>query len=380
MMILSAVLGAGLIAIILGDAFETILLPRRVIRRIRLARLFFRFTWLPWSRLSRSIVSDRYRETYLSYYGPLSLLLLLIIWAGGLIFGFALMYSAQISAFHAAEGYPGFGMALYLSGTTFFTLGLGDVIPHTAFARFLTVMEAGMGFAFLALIIGYLPALNQSFTQREITISLLDARAGSPPTAAEIFLRHSHDKGLDTLFQLLHDWERWSAELLEIHLSYPTLAFFRSQHDNQSWLGALTAILDTCALTIVGVEDACARQAELTFAMARHAVVDLSIVLSTPPQEPEYDRLPEHVLAHLRSTLAAAGLQLREGKDTDQKLRDLRRMYEPYAYSLAKYLCITIPPWVFDVKHMDNWQTSEWRLIPDSHKSDRSDKPGKRHF
>ena len=116
-----------------------------------------------------------------------------------------------------------------------------------AIGRFLVAIESGMGFAFLALVIAYLPALNQSFSRREVSISLLDARAGSPPTASEMFRRHGHDHGMEALRQLLHEWERWSAELLEGHLSYPVLAYFRSQHDNQSWLAALTAILDTCA-------------------------------------------------------------------------------------------------------------------------------------
>jgi hypothetical protein len=235
--ILAAILGVVLILVILGDAFETIVLPRRVTRRVRLARLFFRYTWLPWSSLLRWISSGKRRETYLSFYGPLSLLLLLMVWATGLIFGFALLHWANGSTIHWAKGTPGFSTDLYFSGSNFFTLGLGDVTPRTPMARGLTALEAGVGFGFLALVIGYLPALNQSFSRREVNISLLDARGGSPPTAAEMLRRHSYDHGLEELRRLLSDWEVWSAELLESHLSYPVLAYFRSQHDNQSWLG-----------------------------------------------------------------------------------------------------------------------------------------------
>ncbi len=377
---LSAILGVALILIVLGDAFETIILPRRVTRRIRLARLFFRYTWRPWSALVGSMSSGKRQETYLSFYGPLSLLLLMMLWATGLIVGFAFLFWANGSAIHTAGGVPGFSMDLYLSATTFFTLGLGDVIPQTPLSRAFTAVEAGMGFGFLALVIAYLPALNQSFSRREVSISLLDARAGSPPTAAEMLRRHSHDPGLEALQRLLRDWEGWSAELLESHLSYPVLAYFRSQHENQSWLGALTTILDTCALVLAGIEGACARQAELTFAIARHAVVDLSLIFRTAPREPVRDRLPSAELAYLRSTMAAAGLNLFEGEAIEQKLTELRRMYEPYVYSLSTYLHIAIPPWILESSRADNWQTTAWGSSSGIPGGDRSKRATDEHF
>ena len=360
MRILSAFPGVALILVVFWEAFETIVLPRRVTRRVRLTRLFYRFTWRFWSGLVRSLISSKRQETYLSFYGPISLLLLLILWASGLVVGFALIHWASGSAINPSHGTASFSTYLYLSGTTFFTLGLGDVAPHAPFGRGLIAFEAGVGFGFLALVVGYLPALNQSFSRREVNISLLDARSGSPPTAAEMLRRHTYDHGMEALRQLLHEWERWSAEFLETHLSYPVLAYFRSQHDNQSWLASLTMILDTCALVIVGVEGACQRQAELTFAMARHAVVDLSTVFNSPPEEPAQDRLPPAALVLLRAALAEAGLRLREGREADQKLVDLRRMYEPYAYSLSNYFCVKVPPWASKAPPTDNWQTSAW--------------------
>jgi hypothetical protein len=358
--ILLAGLGVAIILIVLGDAFETIVLPRRVTRPISLARLFYQYTWLSWSVAVRSIYSGKRQETYLSFYGPLSLLLLLILWATGLIIGFALLLWASGSAIKTPEGTATFSSYLYLSGTSFFTLGLGDVIPNSPLARGLIAFEAGMGFGFLALVIGYLPVLSQSFSRREVNISLLDARAGSPPTAAEMLRRHSHDRGLEDLQQLFHEWERWSADLLESHLSYPVLAYFRSHHDNQSWLGALTAILDASAFAIVSLEGSCERQAQLTFAITRHAIVDLAQLFNCPPHKPKHDRLPLDELSRIRATLTEAGLKLREGNVVDQKLSELRRMYEPYIYSLSDYLKIAIPPWVPKTGHIDNWQTSAW--------------------
>jgi len=369
-----------LLFVVLWDAFETIVLPRRVTRRVRLTRLFYRSTWLPWLAVARLIPSGKRRESYLGFYGPLSLLVLLSVWAVALIVSFATLHWALGSAVTLADGAASFGTDLYMSGTNFFTLGLGDVTPRTPLARLLTVVEAGMGFGFLAIVIGYLPVLYQAFSRREVSISLLDARAGSPPTAAELLRRHSHDHGMEPLRQLLHDWERWSAELLESHLSYPVLAYFRSQHNNQSWLAALTTILDTSALVMVGLEGTCKRQAELTFAIARHAVVDLAQVFGTSPAKRERERLPAAELARLRVFLAATGLQVREGNTADQELAELRRMYEPYVHSLAKYLLIPLPPWILEFRGTDNWQASAWEQSAGFVRGNRSEAAEEEHF
>ncbi|HLK05914.1 MAG TPA: potassium channel family protein [Candidatus Acidoferrum sp.] len=355
------VAGFVIFLIVLWDAFEAIILPRRVTRKFRLTRLFFKTTWGTWRTIICMIPARKTREALLGFFGPLSLLLLVAVWAVGLVFGFGLMQYGAGSAVNVAGGHPSFATDIYLSGTTFFTLGLGDVIPRTSLARALVVSEAGFGFGFLAAVIGYLPFIYGSFSKREVDISLLDSRAGTPPTAGELLRRHSYKSGQDALHDLLKDWERWSAELMESHLSYPVLAYFRSQHDNQSWIASLAAILDTCALVLVGVEGACERQAELTFAIARHAVVDLSQVFGTPPRELPQDRLPAADLRRIRDTLAQHGLKLHDGEAADRRLTELRRMYEPYIFALATYLMQPLPPWIPQAKgKKDNWQTTAW--------------------
>src|SRR5207248_2198694 len=161
-----------------------------------------------------------------------------------------------------------------------------------------------------------------------VNISLLDSRAGTPPTAGELLRRHSYAHGQDALRVLLKEWELWCAELMESHLSYPVLAYFRSQHENQSWIASLTAILDTCALVIVGVEGACEKQAELTFAIARHAVVDLSQVFGTAPKPLPHDRLPAQDLRHIRDILAQHGMKVHDGEDADRRLIEFRKMWK----------------------------------------------------
>src|SRR5713101_1933992 len=247
-------LAVTLIFIVLWDAFETIVLPRRVTRRWRLAGLFYRLTWTPWSAVARRIASRVRRESFLGVYGPLSLLFLLALWAFTLMLGFGALHWSLGTTMHTPDESPSFGTYLYLSGTTFFTLGLGDVAPRGPLARGLTVLESGLGFGFLALVIGYFPVLYNAFSRREVSITLLDPRAGSPPSVDELLRRHGRDH-LHHLDRFLNKWERWTAELMESHLSYPVLAYFRSQHANQSWLGALTTILDACALFMAGAGD-----------------------------------------------------------------------------------------------------------------------------
>jgi hypothetical protein len=352
--------GVAIFLIVLWDAFEAIILPRRVTRKFRIARLFYKSTWKLWKFATSLVSSRKRREALLGFYGPLSLLVLVGVWAVGLILGFGLMQYGAGSAVVTTGSQPSFETDIYLSGTTFFTLGLGDVVPHSGLSRALVVTEAGFGFGFLAAVIGYLPFIYGSFSKREVDISLLDSRAGTPPTAGELLRRHSYPHGQDALAELLKDWERWSAELMESHLSYPVLAYFRSQHDNQSWIASLTAILDTSALVMVGIEGACEKQAELTFAIARHAVADLSQVFGTAPSSLPYDRLPAEELRRIRDILAQHGLKLLDGDAADRRLLELRRMYEPYIHALAAYLNQTLPPWIPQKKGKDNWQTTAW--------------------
>ncbi|MGB9179051.1 MAG: potassium channel family protein [Pyrinomonadaceae bacterium] len=364
MNLLGIAAGIVIIVIILWDAFEAIVLPRRVTRRVRLTTLFYRLTWTPWQWLARHIKQNKQREKLLGFFGPLSLIFLLSVWAVGLVIAFGLIQWSISSGLASAHPFDSLGLSLYFSGSTFFTLGLGDVTPGTAGGRIVTVLESGIGIGFLALVIGYLPVLYQAFSRREVNISLLDARAGTPPTATELLRRHHEAGNMQALEQLLGDWEKWAADLMESHLSYQVLCYFRSQHDNQSWVAALTTILDACALVMVGVDGAPTFQAQLTFKMARHAVVDLAQTFNATPLPPKRDRLDEGDLTGLRAFLADAGLTLRDGAEADENLIALRRMYEPYVNALAEELLMPLPPWMQKGKAVDNWQTSAWERNP----------------
>jgi hypothetical protein len=356
-----AFVAVALIVVVFIDTFETMILPRRVRHSFRLARMYYSSSWRFWRSAATLLPTGRWRQSFLSIFGPLSLLGLVGVWAVGLIFGFALFHwSLGTSIKFEQHGDDTFAAYLYFSGTTFFTLGYGDLLPTGAFGRTLGVIEAGIGFGFLALIISYLPVLYQAFSRREITISMLDARAGSPPSAGELLRRLAEARALASTGGLLREWERWAAELLESHLSYPVLSYYRSQHDNQSWVAALTVILDTSALLIAGVDSSDGYQARLTFAMARHAAVDLGLVFQSPPRAPARDRLPAADLARLLQTLREAGIPLRAEPAVAKAFSELRELYEPFVNALAAYFQFELPSFQPSKLPVDNWQTSPW--------------------
>jgi hypothetical protein len=366
--ILAALGALFLISGVLWEVFETLVLPRRVSRRVRLTRLYIRSSWRGWSALACRVPAGGRRESALAVYGPLAFLLLLVVWAGLLIAGFALLQWALGSHVVAAVGGTNFWTDLYYSGTTFLTLGLGDVVPRSASAQIVTVAEVGTGFGLIALVIAYLPVLYQGFSRREVNMVLFDAHAGSPPTAGGLLRRHPPSRSATSLTVLLANWERWAADLLESHISYPLLAYYRAQHDSQSWVAALTAVLDTCALVLAadaeGVDADLLEQAYYTFVMARHAAVDLSQVFHRPPRpDGTPGRLPEADLARLREMLAEAGLPADgviagelDGKAGE--LATLRGLYEPYVVGLSEYLLMPLPGWVPRPGALDDWRTA----------------------
>jgi hypothetical protein len=357
---MGAILAAALVVVIFVDAFEAVVLPRRVKHNYRLSRLFYQSVWCFWRAASSLLPLGRWRNGFLSVFGPLSLLGLLSLWAAGLILAFALLHWSFQTALSLPREDCGFATYFYFSGTTFFTLGYGDIVPTRLWGRTLSVAESGIGFGFLAIIISYLPILYQTFSRREVTISLLDARAGSPPTAVELLHRLAHTRTVSAVVPWLVEWERWSAELLESHLSFPVVSYYRSQHDNQSWVAALTMILDTSALLIAAVDGPHGYQARLTFAMARHAAVDLGLVFKTPPLMTVADRMTPAGLDCLRESLRGAGLELRDGPTMVKALAELRGMYEPFVNSLANYFRFNLPPFQPEMSPVDNWQTSPW--------------------
>ncbi len=346
-----------LMAVVLQDAFEVMLLPRRVNRRLRFTRIYFRACWWLLTRLVAPLPADQKRERLLGVFGPLAMLALFAAWSTILIVAFGMLQWAVQDLAHPQAPYLPLMQMVYMSGVTFFTLGYGDLVPHSAAGQVTAVIEAGTGLGFLAVVIGYLPVLYQLFSRREAHVIQLDARAGSPPTAAAMLIRHA-DGGLDKLDLLLNQWESWGADLLESHLSYPMLIYYRSQHENQSWLAAICAIMDTCALILVGVEEMHPLQARMTFTIIRQVVVELARSLAIPPSRYDGgDRLPPSAYASLRDSFAEAQLAWDGDEHAEETLAALRATYEPLLDGLARKLLLPLPGWMPEEGASDNWQS-----------------------
>ncbi len=375
---LAALVGLLLLLIVLQDAFEVMLLPRRVQRRLRFVRLYFRQTWRLFAALARNLPEGARRESLLSVYGPLAMVLLFGIWSLGLILAFGLFEWALHVGTNKSLALL---EAVYLSGVTFFTLGYGDLVPHTALARALAVGEAGIGLGFIAVVISYLPVLYQLFARREAHVILLDGRAGSPPTAGGMILRHGRSGGLTQLDAVLSEWERWGAELLESQLSYPMLAFYRSQHDNQSWIAALACIMDTCALVLVGIEVLPPLQARMTFTMARQVLVQMAEAFAMQPEPfSGGERLDATGYVALEQVLLSGDVGWSAGDDSRETLAALRGTYEPLLAGLASFLLVPLPGWLPDDDVDDHWSSGHRgaltrRLIEDLSVHGRQDEP-----
>jgi hypothetical protein len=357
----SLVAGAVLVLLILRDAFEVIVLPRRLVGSIRISRGYYFATWWPIRKFTLAMKSSDRRETLLSYYGPLWMISLIGLWASLMILAFGLIEWGLGSHEVLARGDPGFWNDIYVSGTTLFTLGLGDVFPSSPAAKLVAVIEAGIGLGFLALVIGYLPVLYGSFSRREVFISLFDSRAGSPPTAGELLRRYASIDDPQPLRATLLDFERWTAEILESHLSYPVLAWYRSQHERQSWLAAITVILDSSAALLAMPDPRYAAQARVAFAIARHTIIDLAETFRVS-NAPVHERLRDGDFARLCAVLQAANYPLPDVDAFRTSLDEIRSTYERHIANIGSHLVLAVPGWLPEPGASDDWQTGMEQL------------------
>ena len=359
MHILIALLGGALVALMLFEIFLAFLLPRRVKRDPLLARRVAIYAFGPWRALARRL-PDQMGDTLLGMYGPFGLLLDLGLWVVLLMFGYACLLWGGGSHLSGA-GSVDFGQDLYYSAATLVSASTGGLEAQNSFTRIVEVVEAATGFGVLTIVIAYLPSLYQAFSRRETTVSQLDARAGSPPSAGRLVVRATQHGGWPALNRYLRGWEGWSAELMETHLSYPTLAFFRSQHVNQNWLSALCTILDASALAVSAAPPGSVEEARFTFAISRHCVADLCYTFRVQPAAESVDRLPTADFDALIGELRENGVELRaEPQIIREQLERMRALYEPYAEVLAERVELHLPPWLAPESPTDNWRTTEW--------------------
>jgi hypothetical protein len=343
---------------ILWDGFATVVLPRTVAPMRRLSGRFNRWSWRLWAAVGRRLEPPELCLSFMAVYGPISVMVLLILWAGMIIVAFALIFHALGPRIQAAGGRVGPGMLLYTSASTFLTLGLGDVTSADSIARLFIILETGTGYVFLGLIITYMPLLDQAYGAREVGNLLIQSRAGRPPGAIKLLHRYSGAEHSEVLRGNLRESERWMAEVLQTHLSHPVLSFYRAQHWGQSWLVSVATILDSCTLLIVGGEGRVAEQARLTYRMGLHLLRDLTNALAITVDPRSRGRLTESDLAALVARLEAAGLTL--GPAAGGELLRLVHRYDVYLVALSTWLVIPLPPWVPQEDAARERDEAEW--------------------
>jgi hypothetical protein len=341
----ACIAGILIVLLVLRDIFDGILVAGRVHRRLRFIPYYFHWSWGLWAAVGRRIRNDDSREKMLMIFGPLAMIGLLALWALGLMMGFALL-QAGLTPGHWPRV---FLESMYSTGARMFTAGVGDWAKDKPASKVLVVVVSATGLGFFTMVITYLPVLYQLFSRRETHVILLDERAGSPVTSMSLIQNHARRNAIDRLDELLEEWEKWSAELLESHVSYPMLSYYRSQHSDESWLAAMAVIMDTCALRLAGAVGIDEFQAESTLSMCVNALHSIAGILCIKPLATYPDRLTKDRFYALTDKLRDCRLPAGDGQ-TWSRLSRVRDTYEPLLAAMADYFIIPLPEWIPSAK------------------------------
>jgi len=338
------ILGILVIAYILNDVFQSVVVPRPTPARYRVTRWVVRPGWRVWRTIGLRARSSAQRERALGVFAPLVVVVLLVLWLSGLVLGFGLIFYGLRAQLHPlVQDFP---TALYFGGTSVLTIGFGDFVATSGLARLLALIAGGTGLGTIALAISFLFSLYGSFQRREILIVTLDARAGAPPSGVNLLETTAKLGMADDLPRLFAEWEKWAAEVLDSHLAYPVLAYFRSSHDNESWVSALGAVLDATTLILTTVVDGPRGPAKMMFAMGTHLVEDLSRFFRiTRDHDPGVER---YEFDQARERLAAAGWGLLGAEESWVAFSRLRTQYAVPLNNMAKWWAAPPTQWIGD--------------------------------
>jgi hypothetical protein len=311
--------------------------------------VFFHSTWALWKKIGR-MMRDESRERWLGVYGPFAMVSLLALWVALMMAGFAMIewsLNPQWPFWRSATE------AFAASGSAMFTVSTGSYTDGKLLGRIIAVTAAGTGLAFLTIVITYVPVLYQLFSRRESHVILLDTRTGGAPTAAALLCRHARAGAMKNLTELLGEWEEWSAEILESHISYPMLSYYRSQHRAQPWLSAIGSMLDVCGILMTGVRGSHSFAAEACYVMTGTALREMIQILRIDRINDAADRLPPDEFQKLTAVMRSAGLEWDDPEGAGRKLAEYRRAYEPMLAGLGNYFEIAVPKWIGDLNTVD---------------------------
>ncbi|HET7927944.1 MAG TPA: hypothetical protein VFM40_00155 [Actinomycetota bacterium] len=337
-------LPAGIVNLLwtLLDVFRTLVMPRAARGRSRLSRILFRPLWSPWRWVGVRRKTIQARERVLAGAAPFFFFVLLVGWVSLALLAYALILWSPAFVDGIAGHGDSFMDALYVAGSSLFTLGAGEVTGST---RAVVVAAGATGLGLFAVVIAYLPVLYQAFNRREVGVLLLDARAGSPPSGPELLHRVGSAGVASSLPELFAEWERWVADVLETHMSYPLLALFRSPHDNTSWITSLGSVLDAATLIITSVDEEPDERAKLLYGTGVHAVEDLFYYLQLTEREALIQRDEfEDVMDDMKQD----GFVVRPLDEAYARFTEKRAKYAPRLDALAVMLAAPPGLWIGD--------------------------------
>jgi hypothetical protein len=340
--VLLFLLGLAIVTLTLFSAVSSFVLTRGA--RHFLDRFVFGLLWRVFHGLMRFTRSYAQRDALMAYYAPLALVLLLPSWYLLTAVGYALMYWAL--------GVPTWQQAFLLSGSSLLTLGY--VSDANFLVSLLTFTQATLGLLLVALLITYLPSMYAAFSRREQAVTLLEVRAGSPPTAVGMLQRFYRIHGVEQLNADWQEWEAWFADLGESHSVLPALVFFRSPVAQNSWVQASGVVLDAAALSLAALDLPVSPTAQLALRSGYLALRRICDYFDIPyPPDPHFPADPIQVArAEFDAALAAleaAGLPLKP--DREQAWQDFagwRVNYDATLRALSDLTMAPHAPWYAD--------------------------------
>jgi hypothetical protein len=332
---------------ILLDVFFTVVVPRRVPqfgRRLRLSGFMVPNLWRAWRSVGLRMTSAERRELLLGTFSSVAVILLLVAWVAGLVVGYGLLFHAMREQLKPPP--DTFGTAVYFAGTSLLTLGFGDYIATGGLARGISLVAAASGLGLFALVITFLFSLYGSFQRREVAVVVLEAGAGAPPSGVTLLETYALGGILGDLPGVFRDWQAWAAEVLDSHLAYPILAYFRSSHDNDSWISSLGAVMDASTLVLTTIEDGPKGWAKLSRAVGGHCLEDLVQYFGLPDERELGVERSEFDAA--REQLARAGFKLQEPELAWANFSRLRMEYAGRVNALARHWATPPALWIGD--------------------------------
>jgi hypothetical protein len=343
-----AVVGLVMIAVVFYDLFQSVVLPRPAVRKIQLARGVVRPLWYVWRWVSQRTSRVDRSEARLAAFAPIALLVLFAIWATALVIGYGLLIDGLAEQIRPAP--PDLITSLYISASTLVPLAYGDYVPEGGPVRVVIVAESATGVGLAALAITLLFSLYESFREREQHVISLDAMAGAPPSGVQI-LETAAELGMrENLSATFDEWREWSAMVLESHLAYPLLVYFRSSHDNEAWINSFGAVMDAAVLVMSTVEDGAEGPARLMFTVGNHLVEDFNWVFRFKSEEYPIVERSEYDVAVER--LVKAGYRVRSGDVGWKKFAKLRSKYAMTLNQMANLLALPPAQWIGDRSYL----------------------------